>query len=57
MRGVFQTLATVLALSTAAAAQDGGKLPWKGKDGDPKSAMADAQRAGQPMLLYFTSVG
>jgi len=53
----LRTLATLLALSTAAAAQDGGKLPWKGKSDDAKAAMADAKRTGQPMMLFFTSVG
>jgi hypothetical protein len=46
-----------LALSASALAQDGGKLPWKGRNEDPKSAMADARRAGQPMMLFFSSVG
>jgi hypothetical protein len=57
MKSAWQTLAAVLAISTAAAAQDGGKLPWRGKNEDPKAAMADAKRAGQPMMIFFTSVG
>jgi hypothetical protein len=56
MKMTLRILATLLALSTAAAAQDGGKLNWKGKE-DPKAAMADAKRAGQPILLFFTSFG
>ena len=47
----------LLTLSASAAAQDGGKLPWNGKSGDPKAAMGDAKRQGRPMLLFFTSVG
>jgi hypothetical protein len=57
MKITLQALAAVLVLSSAAAAQDGGKLPWKGKSDDPKAAMADAKRAGQPMMLFFTSLG
>jgi hypothetical protein len=49
-------LVTVLAL-LAPAAQDGGKLDWKGKTGDIKAAMADAKRDNRPMLLFFTSAG
>lgn len=50
-------LLALLALSASAAAQDGGKIPWSGKSGDPKAAMADAKRQNRPMLLFFTSVG
>ena len=57
MKSMLQTLAAVVVLSSAAAAQDGGKLPWRGKNDDAKAAMADAKRAGQPMMLFFSSVG
>ena len=49
-------MSILLALLTLAA-QDGGKIAWTGKSGDPKSAMADAKRQNRPMLLFFTSVG
>jgi hypothetical protein len=57
MKTTLRTLAALLALSTAALAQDGGKLSWKGRTDDPKAAMADAKRAGQTMMLFFSSVG
>lgn len=44
-------------LSSAASAQDGGKLPWKGKNDDVRSAMADAHQQKRPMMLFFTSEG
>jgi len=48
----------VLGFATVAAAQDGGKLDWKGKGKeDPKVAMADAKRHGKAMMLFFTSEG
>ena len=50
------SMSILLALLTLAA-QDGGKIAWTGKSGDPKSAMADAKRQNRPMLLFFTSVG
>lgn len=50
-------LAVLAAVPPAASAQDGGKLPWKAKSGDVKSAMADADREGRPMMLFFTSEG
>ena len=50
-------IAMALGLCSAAAAQDGGKLPWKGKTDDPKAAMAEAKQQGRPMLLFFTSEG
>jgi hypothetical protein len=51
------TLAALLSLASAASAQDGGKLSWKGKDEDPRAAMAEATRQGRPMMLFFTSLG
>ncbi|HEX7900972.1 MAG TPA: hypothetical protein VF950_24650 [Planctomycetota bacterium] len=50
-------IAAILGLAPAATAQDGGKLAWRGKNEEPRSAMADARRAGKPMLLFFTSEG
>lgn len=46
-----------LALWAVLAAQDGGKLDWRGKGDAPRSAMADARRAGRAILLFFTSDG
>ena len=56
MRQAICTVALVLGLTSAAAAQDGGKLNWKGHS-DPKSAMLDARDQGKPIMLYFTSAG
>lgn len=56
MRRAMCTAALVLGLASAAAAQDGGKLNWKGHR-DPKSAMLDARDQGKPMMLFFTSEG
>ena len=57
MRGTLRTLAAVLSLASAAAAQDGGKLTWMGKTGDPKSAILDAKDQNRPVMLFFTSFG
>ena len=58
MRHSLSAMSMVLALATAAAAQDGGKLDWKGKGKEePKAAMADAKRHGKAMMLFFTSEG
>jgi hypothetical protein len=58
MRQGIWTVSMVLGLASAALAQDGGKLDWKGKDTKgPKPAMADAQRHGKAMMLFFTSEG
>ena len=58
MKKNLWTLALLTALAPAAAAQDGGKLDWKGKGKeDPKAAMADAKRQGKAMMLFFTSEG
>ncbi|HUR38001.1 MAG TPA: thioredoxin family protein, partial [Planctomycetota bacterium] len=51
------TLAMVVAASSAAAAQDGGKLSWRGKNEDPKTVLAEARAQGRPSLLFFTSAG
>ena len=58
MRHSISAMSMVLALATTAAAQDGGKLDWKGKGKEePKAAMADAKRHGKAMMLFFTSEG
>ena len=51
------SVAFILALSAAASAQDGGKIPWRGRSEDPKLAMAEAKKQGKPMMLFFSSVG
>ena len=50
-------VAALLGLASAAAAQDGGKLAWRGKTEEPRAAMAEARRLGKPLLLFFTSEG
>lgn len=58
MRRNLLAISMVLGLASAAAAQDGGKLDWRGKGKDePKTAMADAKRHNKAMLLFFTSEG
>ena len=58
MRYLVWAVPVVLGLATAAAAQDGGKLNWRGKDKDePKLGMADAKKQGKAMMLFFTSEG
>ncbi len=51
-------LALVAALSGTLAAQDGGKIPWKGKDSDDlKAIMAEAKKQDKAMMMFFTSEG
>jgi ABC-type sugar transport system substrate-binding protein len=52
-------LAVLAAACGSTAAQDGGKIGWKGKGkgDDLKTIMADAKKAGKPMMLFFTSEG
>lgn len=57
MRAVISTLAIVFGLAAPASAQDGGKLNWMGKTGDPKTAMLDARDQNRPIMLFFTSEG
>jgi len=45
---------TVVSMAGAAAAQDGGKLPWKK---DPQAALAEARKTGKPTFMFFTSEG
>ena len=58
MRERTSALILSLALGSAALAQDGGKLSWKGKGSeDPRSVLAEARRQHLPALLFFTSEG
>lgn len=58
MRHSILAVSMVLGFASAAAAQDGGKLDWRGKGKDePKVAMADAKRQNKAMMLFFTSEG
>ena len=57
MRHSAVAVLILLAIASSASAQDGGKLPWRGKSDDPKAAMAEAKRQNRPMMLFFTSVG
>ena len=58
MRLRMSVLILSLALGSAAFAQDGGKLAWRGKGGeDPKAVLADARGKSLPALLFFTSEG
>ena len=57
MTVAFRVLIAALAAASPALAQDGGKLPWRGKSDDPRSVMAEAKRQSAPMMLFFTSVG
>ena len=53
----MRSLLVLLALSSSAAAQDGGRIAWRGKNDDPKAAMAEAERKLLPLMLFFTSEG
>ena len=59
MKGRFLAMAGVLAVACTVRAQDGGKVPWKGKGAtdDVKAIMADAQKNGKAMMIFFTSEG
>ncbi len=57
MRKMSLSLAMFVGIASAAYAQDGGKLPWKDSKKNPQGAMAEAKKAGKPMLLFFTSEG
>ena len=58
MRHTIWTGVALLSLVSAAAAQDGGKLPWKGKgSADAKPGLAEAKRLAKPAMLFFTSEG
>ena len=52
------TLLLLLTLASGVEAQDGGKLPWKGKGSDDaRAALTEAQRQGKAAMLFFTSEG
>jgi hypothetical protein len=57
--GIGVALALTAGLCGTVAAQDGGKIPWKakGKDDDVKAHMAQAQKDGKAIMLFFTSEG
>ncbi len=46
-----------LIVGSAAWAQDGGKLDWKGRKETPQEALAEAKRLGRSTMLFFTSEG
>ena len=52
-------LALAAGLCGRVEAQDGGKIPWKGKgkDDDIKALMAEAKKEGKAMMFFFTSEG
>ena len=50
-------LALAAGICCSAEAQDGGKIPWKGKKGDENAAMAEAKKSGKAMMMFFTSEG
>ena len=53
------TLALAAGLACTVEAQDGGKIPWKGKEknDDVKALMAQAQKEGLAVMMFFTSEG
>jgi hypothetical protein len=53
------TLTLVLVLGCLGEAQDGGKIPWRGKGAsdDVKAIMAEASKEGKAIMLFFTSEG
>ena len=52
-------LALFVVSACTAQAQDGGKIPWKGKgkSDDVKAIMADAKKNGKAIMMFFTSEG
>jgi hypothetical protein len=58
MKHGILSIAFLGAWAASAAAQDGGKLDWKGKGQDPVApAFADALRDGRPMMIFFSCAG
>lgn len=54
----YLTAILVLALASAASAQDGGRLTWLGKGRDPVDPVfEDAKKAQQPLLIFFSCEG
>lgn len=52
-------LALCAGIAARAEAQDGGKIPWQGKekDADVKALMAEARKEGKAIMLFFTTEG
>ena len=52
-------LGVFVAAACTAQAQDGGKIPWKGKgkSDDVKAIMADAKKNGMAIMMFFTAEG
>jgi hypothetical protein len=58
MKPLLLSLALLPALASAAAAQDGGKIVWKGKGADSlQAAFEDALRDAKPIVLFFSIEG
>jgi thioredoxin-related protein len=57
MRAAIGTIVFIVSLHSMTSAQEGGKLNWKGRTNDPRTAMLDARDQGKPIMLYFMSVG
>lgn len=53
------TLALAVGLACLAEAQDGGKIPWQGKEknADLKPLFAKAQKEGKAIMMFFTAEG
>lgn len=51
------SIAMAVAIAGTAAAQDGGKIPWKGKGEEVQPVLAEAKKLGKPTMLFFTSEG
>ena len=53
------SIAAAALLMCMVPAQDGGKIPWKGKekDADIKALMAEAKKDGKAIMMFFTSEG
>jgi hypothetical protein len=56
---IGMALALAVGICACAEAQDGGKIPWKGKakGEDVKALMAQAQKEGKAIMMFFTSEG
>ena len=50
-------LALATGLCGTVEAQDGGKIPWKGKNDDVKAALEEAKKDGKAVMMFFTSEG
>jgi hypothetical protein len=52
------TVAALAMIAGTASSQDGGKIAWKGKGKDDlKAVLAEAQKEGKAMMMFFTSEG